>query len=370
MNELEPRVAGCERAIKMLDRLFRNLRPQVAQAYQGMRDNQDPYGQGPDGAAGYIARARTTTAVATGTVDAPGNGTATLTLSGRTTAVYSIYDKTIATGAGVMLGREQGKWYILSVDSCNSIGNPAAGSEPDFFGHQLDTLTASEGIHPASGRVRGFEEITGPFQDPATLPTLIQHAVATGNSGAPACTFTNPVGSGNAIIVKLAWNSGGGALTLAGFAADSVLTSSDPYVSTLSRLTGGSGTTTVTGSLASSARWIMAVEEWAGLAAGGLDKTANAFTFSSFTALSGTTAATTQASEMAAIAIAADDGTGGDGEFSSPTNGYTILENKANGAGLALVTLYKVLSSTGAQSTAATCTARADYNAVVATYKH
>jgi hypothetical protein len=200
--------------------------------------------------------------------------------------------------------------------------------------------------------------------------SLVQHAVATGTGTAPACSFAGASTAGNLIVAKVAYLSAGGTLSMpAGFGKDVSYGPASPQVSIWS-YPNAPATTTVTGSLSgSSARWILAVEEWSGLqGALALDQTADA-TGSGASGSSGTTSATTQAAEMAAAAIAADDGTNGDGEFSSPTNGYTLLENKANGNPLALATLYKVLSATGAQSTAVNCSTSPDYYGVIATYK-
>jgi hypothetical protein len=200
---------------------------------------------------------------------------------------------------------------------------------------------------------------------------LVQHAVATGTGTAPACTFAGATTAGNTVLAKVTWLPLGGSLTMpAGFGQDvALLPGAGPQVSIWS-YPGAPPTTTVTGALSgSAARWILAVEEWSGiLSSSPLDQTADA-TSSGASGTSGTTSATTQADEVAAAAIAADDGTFGDGEFSSPTNGYTLLENKTNGNPLALATLYKVLSATGAQSTSVDCSTSPGYYGVIATYK-
>ena len=197
---------------------------------------------------------------------------------------------------------------------------------------------------------------------------LVQSVVATGTSTAPAATFGSGTTAGNAIIAKAAWLAGGSNISTSGFTLDAGQTpAGEPHVAILSNLTATTGTTTVTGALSgASVRWIYCLEEWSGLTA--LDQTATAIG-SGASGGTGTTSATTQANEMAAAAIAVDDGSNGDGEFSAATNGFTILANKTNGNPLGLCTLYKILSSTGAQSTAVTCSTFPDFYGVIATYK-
>ena len=201
--------------------------------------------------------------------------------------------------------------------------------------------------------------------------SLVQSVVAAGTSTAPAATFASGTTAGNAIIAKLAWLTSGGTFTLSGFATDVTLTSTNPKVAILSNLAATTNTTTVTGSLSgSSVRWIMTLEEWSGLlSSSALDRTASQTTASGPSGGTGTTSSTTQNNEMAAAAIACDDGTAGDGEFSAPTNGFTLLANKTNGNPMGLATLYKVLSTMGAQSTAVDCSTSPDYYGCVATYK-
>jgi len=202
--------------------------------------------------------------------------------------------------------------------------------------------------------------------------TLVQHIEATGTSTAPAATFSGGTTSGNAIIVKLAYLSAGGNATIAGYTADaSYQPASYPYAYIFSKLNVSAGITTVTAALSgSSVRWVMCIEEWSGLAtSSAFDQTAHLQTLTAGSGGTGTTPTTGQASEMLAAMIAVDGTSGSNGDFSAPTNSFTLLANLANGNPLGLATLYRVVAATGTYSTAVSDAQNPSYTGLIATYK-
>lgn len=210
MNPLEPRVAGCERRLNLIDRLVRNMRPQLAQAYQGIRDAQDPWGVS-GGTAGGIVRAVATTNIASGSVTSPGSGLARTVLTGQTLTAYSIYDKVINSGAGLLLGVESGKYYVLNTGSCNDLSPVQIAPPP------MSLITGNVPGSPVMVQSASMEEYLQVIQstgqtirlnntNAAGTATRIQSASNHGNSGTASVSFSASA-AGNTLIAVITTNN-------------------------------------------------------------------------------------------------------------------------------------------------------------------
>jgi hypothetical protein len=112
-----------------------------------------------------------------------------------------------------------------------------------------------------------------------------------------------------------------------------------------------------------------AAAEYSGLATSSvLDQTATN-NGSSASPSTGTTATTTEASELWVGALASTAASAV--TFSSPTNGFTIEAQHTHGSGgyVSIGLLDKIVSTTGTASTGATASASGTYSAAIATFK-
>ena len=323
--------------------------------------------------------------IPSGSVPRPGKGRATLYAIDDSDLgvsleedvdVYNIFDKTIKGGAGLELGSRGGKLVVVGVDSCSNLGNPSTGAELSFLPPDRGDGQNITFAEPASIRLARLGDGGVTLESPVgtATPSLVQSAQAVNTTSGFTVTFGAGTTAGSLVVVKIAYASTSGSITLSGYTSDVTGSNGTILGAIYSKPNVSAGTTTVSGTFSGGTpRWVVVAEEWANLkVSSAVDQTASATATGSATVASGTTAATSQASEMAAVLLIADATGGGVGtstDWSSPTNGYTLSRQNNNNVGLGAATLYKVLSGTGAQSTAATNSQSPNSLGLIATYK-
>jgi hypothetical protein len=204
--------------------------------------------------------------------------------------------------------------------------------------------------------------------------------VAAGNAGATtvAASWPGATTAGNLLVAVIAFRGGsavtitppavtGNAWTLARRSDNgTTLTSAIYYINGANSQSGAS-----TWTLGSSQKATLNLVEYSGvLASSALDQTALS-SGTSTTASSGTTAATTQADEVAVVGISvANSG----GTLSAWTNSFAAVNNTSStgGGGASRNATYlasKILSATGAQTTSATVSSSLAWAGAIATFK-
>jgi len=194
-------------------------------------------------------------------------------------------------------------------------------------------------------------------------PTLVQHAVASGTGKTAGVALTNPSTSGDLLVASMGWYGSVVPTTPPGWSR----AISTGNIVVYYRENAPTTTGPVSIPFSGSATWVVSLSEWTGVAAAGaLDRTASAGSASNTgtTALSGTTAVTSQPVELA---IAGFRGAG-TATQSPATNGFALLDF-GNPAKDTFGTNFLVTTTAGARSTSVTLSAPLRWRGVIVTFR-
>lgn len=218
------------------------------------------------------------------------------------------------------------------------------------------------------------EQANSGFQEPKVRQ--MRHWIDSGPKTSVTARWTSATQSGNLVLMAVFQTAASGS-TPPNCGTPPGATIIDSQIQGAQRLTlfyvpnASSRSGETFGSSAGAARWAITLVEYSGITtATPLD--VNAFASGTgTTAASGTTAATTQASELQFAVFGANIGftNGKNGQWNNPTNGFTkILEGDgAAGTGIAVVT--KAATATGAASTTVTPNKSVPWIGIIATFK-
>jgi hypothetical protein len=194
------------------------------------------------------------------------------------------------------------------------------------------------------------------------MSTLVQgSAMATGLSATPTRTISATT-AGNWLVATVQANAG--TITApAGWSTAVNTTLANPVAIFFKENIAG-GLTSISASLSASTRWLMAVEEWSGIAtSSSLGQTATA-TGTSGAPTSGTIT-TTNADDLVVALI----GIGNADTLSAPSGGFALQCQAVNGAAQSLGMLHQVVSATGSYAAGATSSGVDPYSGAIASFQ-
>jgi hypothetical protein len=194
-------------------------------------------------------------------------------------------------------------------------------------------------------------------------PVMVQHVLAKGVSPAATASWPQATQTGNLLVAAIGWTGKGSPSPPAGWTLAVKRGGTAIFYS--ENAPSQTGPVSFSGSQIGS--WVLDLIEWSGVATvGALDRTASATSgaVANTTADSGTSAPTTQPSEIAVAAIRALKAVA----QSSPSNGFTLVDVGTQGGSTTGV-YAKVLTVAGPQSVAVTLSAAAKSRGAIATFR-
>ena len=180
--------------------------------------------------------------------------------------------------------------------------------------------------------------------------TQAQQAIGSGSSTSPSAAFGSLSGTGSLLVAVLAVNSSGGVTpTMTGWTLAASLTGTGGNDVWIYVQPNALAQTTITGSISASHRWIFQIIEYYFAATSSV---VNAFVTGTTTAsnpVASPSITSTANWYEVVFAFSGNDGTSGSSAWSSPNNGFSIVNQTNNGNPITLCTASNTYLASGTQ---------------------